>query len=254
MLPTILLFFLSLKNSIMKNIGISEQVEFTYPKDDKHVYCMPKGLNIFSSKIYTILGVSGSGKSTILTLLAGLGHFSQGAIQYTFIVKNAPKAVDVKADNWAKMVGPRFWGKIGFSFQRPELIRALSVKENLELVLGKTAQEMALGLFEETEWNRIKNAKVWKLSGGQMQRLGIIRAFGKSQHIVFMDEPTNSLDKGNRQKLVDFIQKYQKDKAIILASHDKAFMDMLNIYTTFEVRDEGQLDGRTQRILRTCEK
>jgi putative ABC transport system ATP-binding protein len=232
----------------MVSLDILKQVEFTYPGDDKYIYCIPDEINLLSHKTYSILGISGSGKSTILTLLAALHHFSQGKIQYRFSAKNAVKVTQA---NWPKMAGPQFWGNIGFSFQKPEMIRALNVTQNLELVLGKAnTEEIALALFEQKEWNEIKNSKVWKLSLGQIQRLGIIRAFGVNQSIVFMDEPTNNLDKSNRKKVMKFIQKYQEDRSIVIVSHDKAFMDnMLDIYTTFEVCEEGQRHGKNQRIL-----
>ncbi|OQY46193.1 MAG: hypothetical protein B6247_28005 [Candidatus Parabeggiatoa sp. nov. 2] len=67
----------------MKTIEILKKVEFTYPKDDKYIYCIPGGIDIFSHKTYSILGLSGSGKSTILTLLAALRRFRAGTIQYT---------------------------------------------------------------------------------------------------------------------------------------------------------------------------
>ncbi|RKZ57782.1 MAG: hypothetical protein DRR08_18130 [Candidatus Parabeggiatoa sp. nov. 2] len=234
----------------MKTIEILKKVEFTYPKDDKYIYCIPGGIDIFSHKTYSILGLSGSGKSTILTLLAALRRFRAGTIQYTLTTKKAYRTIKVTQACWKKMVGPRFWGSIGFSFQNPELIEALTVKENLEVALGKAKLEkMALAVFENKEWDDIKDSRVWKLSGGQKQRLGIIRSFGAKQTVVFMDEPTNNLDKSSRRKVVEFILKYQKDKSVIVVSHDQAFMDMLNIDTTFEVREEGQLHGRSQRIL-----
>jgi YD repeat-containing protein len=122
------------------------------------------------------------------------------------------------------------------------------VKKNLELAIGKAmAEEMALALFDKPEWDAIKGSRIWELSGGQTQRLGIIRAFGASQNLVFMDEPTNNLDKSNRQKVVDFIQKYRRDKSIIFVSHDNLFLDMLNIEMTFEVCEERQ--RRRKRIL-----
>lgn len=233
----------------MNIIKILQQVEFTYPKDDKYIYCIPESINISCGKMYSIQGISGSGKSTILTLLAALRRFYQGEIEYT-LTATTKKAVKITPANWKRMVGPHFWGKIGFSFQKPELIRALTVKANLELAIGQSnTEEMALALFENDEWDEIKNSRIWKLSGGQTQRLGIIRAFGANQNIVFMDEPTNNLDKDNRTKVVDFIQKYQKDKSIVFVSHDNRFLDMLNIETTFEICEDGKLQERRKRIL-----
>ncbi|RKZ84317.1 MAG: hypothetical protein DRR19_17910 [Candidatus Parabeggiatoa sp. nov. 1] len=239
----------------MKTLEILEPVEFIYPKDNKYIYCIPKEISILSHQTYSILGISGSGKSTILTLVAALRRFSKGAIQYTFTTQNAYITTKVTHKNWRKQVGPAFWGNIGFSFQKPELVQALTVKENLEIVLGKAnTEEMALAVFDKKEWDEIKGSRVWKLSGGQAQRLGIIRAFGVNQNFVFMDEPTNNLDKSNRQKVVDFIQKYRKDKSIIVVSHDNAFTDMLNIHTIFEVHEEGELHGRNQRSLRVKQR
>lgn len=231
----------------MNIIEILQQVEFTYSEDDQYVYCIPAGVNIAHNNMYSIQGISGSGKSTILTLLAALRQFRQGIIEYTFTAKNVVK---VTQGNWKKTVGPQFWGNIGFSFQKPELIRALTVKKNLELAIGKAmTEEMALALFNQKEWDAVKDSRIWKISGGQTQRLGIIRAFGVRQNIVFMDEPTNNLDKNNRGRLVEFIQKYRQDKSIVFVSHDKPFLDMLNVNTTFEVREEGKLQGRNQRLL-----
>jgi len=236
----------------MDIIKILKQLEFSYSKDDKHIYCIPTGVNISRGNMYSIQGVSGSGKSTILTLFAALRRFHQGMIQYTFTMKNPVK---VTPTNWKKIIGPQFWGNIGFSFQKPELIRALTVKTNLELAIGKANTEnMALALFEKNEWDEIKDSRIWKLSGGQTQRLGIIRAFGTNQNIVFMDEPTNNLDKSNRKKVVDFIRGHQKNKAIVFVSHDKLFLDMLDIETTFEICDKDKLRNRNKRILQFKEE
>ena len=145
----------------MKIIEILEQVEFNYPGDDKYIYCIPTGINIYQGKTYSIQGVSGSGKSTILTLLAALRRFRQGVIQYTFTEK---KTFKVSPTTWK--VGPRFWGNIGFSFQKPELTRELTVIENLELAVGEdNAQDMALALFDQKEWDTIKDSRIWKISG-----------------------------------------------------------------------------------------
>ncbi len=234
----------------MKTIEILEQVEFSYPKDDKYIYCIPKGITILSHNTYCIQGISGSGKSTILTLLAALRRFRKGVIQYTLTTQEAYETIKVTPAKWRKVARPQFWGKIGFSFQKAELVEALTVKENLEIGLGNNTEEMALAVFDQKEWDEIKHAQVWKLSGGQTQRLGIIRSFGAKQNIVFMDEPTNNLDQSNRRRVADFIQKYRKDRTIIVVSHDNLFMEMLNIHSLFKVHEEGELDGCKQRMLR----
>lgn len=230
-------------------IEVLETVNFLYPEEQKYFYCIPKGVIISQGGTYSISGVSGSGKSTILTLLAGLRRFVKGAVAYHFSPYEDKKIV-VSSQNWSKNVGPDFWGNIGFSFQKPELLRALPVKMNLELALGDKTEEMALALFEPAEWDTIRYSRTWKISGGQIQRLGIIRAFGQNQNLVFMDEPTNNLDRDNREKVVNFISTYGTNKAIVLVSHDKPFLDMLNIEVAFEVYEEKVKQGCVKRILR----
>lgn len=230
----------------MNIIEITQQLEFSYSKNKQYIYCIPTEVTITPAKIYSIQGVSGSGKSTILTLLAALRRFNKGSIKYHLHGQQQP--IEITSKKWK--IGPNFWGKIGFSFQKPELIQALTVKANLEIVLGeKNTEQMALHLFETQEWNEIKNSRIWTLSGGQTQRLGLIRAFEGNQNLVFLDEPTNNLDKSNRTKIVDFIKKYRQNKAIICVSHDKDFLDMLNIDTTFEICENQQTNGKKQRIL-----
>jgi len=230
-------------------IEVSETVYFSYTKESKYIYCIPSGLTIFLGEICSISGISGSGKSTILTLLASLRRFMRGNIIYRFS-SYEDREVVVNQKSWSQNVGPDFWGNIGFSFQKPELIRALPVKMNLELALGDKTEEMALALFEPDEWAAIKHSRTWKISGGQIQRLGIIRAFGQNQNLVFMDEPTNNLDRDNREKVVNFIDVYGKNKAIILVSHDRLFLDMLNIGSTFEVHEEKAEHNYVRRVLR----
>ncbi|OQW90942.1 MAG: hypothetical protein BWK78_05875 [Thiotrichaceae bacterium IS1] len=127
----------------MQLIKVSKEVNFTYPKESKYTYCVPEGLTISQEKMYSIAGISGSGKSTILTLLAGLRRFNQGAITYHWS-SSEDKPIMVNAENWSKKVGPHFWRNIGFSFQKPELLRALPVGMNLKLALGENYEEMEL--------------------------------------------------------------------------------------------------------------
>ncbi len=133
----------------MTILRVLQQVEFMYPDNEQYVYCLPADISIASGKTYSIHGISGSGKSTILTLLAALRRFHRGELRYTF-AENV--VFHVKPETWKTVVGPHFWGKMGFSFQRPELLRALTVKANLELALGEAnAEGMALALFATCE-------------------------------------------------------------------------------------------------------
>jgi len=235
----------------MKAIKVTKRIEYSYPTDKTCMYCIPSDIIFKSGFLYSILGVSGSGKSTILTLLAGLRRFDKGEISYSLTDSNI---VQIHENNWKQQTGPKFWGNIGFSFQRPELIRALSVKENLFL-LNKTndIEKMALKLFDQKEWDEIKDKKIWKVSGGQIQRLGLIRAFAGQQNLIFMDEPTNNLDKSNRTRVAKFVQEYRKDKIIIFVSHDRPFMEILKIKNGFGIKEQFK-NNQKMRVLLPIKK
>jgi ABC-type lipoprotein export system ATPase subunit len=100
----------------MNIIDVLKPVEFTYPKDDKYIYCIPEGINISANKMYSIQGISGSGKSTILTLLAALRQFRQGIIEYTFMAKNVIK---VPPTTWQKWLGLSFGAILVSHFRNP---------------------------------------------------------------------------------------------------------------------------------------
>jgi ABC-type lipoprotein export system ATPase subunit len=239
---------ITMKEDSVKILEILEPVSFSYPNDEKqYIYCISEGINLLTEQMYSIIGINGSGKSTILTLLAGLRRFNKGKIRYIFSEK---KSEEITHYNWKNLAGPQFWGKIGFSFQKPELIRALTVEKNLELMLGDNkTNDMALSLFEDKEWEDVKHSMIWEISGGQVQRLGLIRAFGLNQNLIFVDEPTNNLDKSNREKVIRFIQKYRKNKTVVFVSHDEAFLRELNINTMLEIYEDNS-QKQKKRILR----
>lgn len=165
-----------------------------------------------------ILGGSGSGKTTLLHLLAGLLNASSGEV----------KVADA---DLALMRGHRmdvFRGKnIGLIFQRPHLISALTVEDNLLL-----AQYMA---ELPQDKNRIKealeamkladrlHARVYELSQGEAQRISIARAVLNKPKVLLADEPTASLDDLNSEKVLDILtqQARQYNATLIIATHDQ---------------------------------
>lgn len=220
-------------------------VSFHYSKDPKVTYEIPAGLALAADEAWCIYGISGSGKSTLMTLLAALRRFRQGRIRYAF---PAEPAVEVSPEGWEDRVGPELWRRIGFAFQRPELIRALTVADNLALVAGR-ASTNGSPLFTSHEWGEIARSRVGRISGGQIQRLGLICAFGPGQSLVFLDEPTNNLDRRNRQAVADLVRDRRKGRALVVVSHDDDFIRTLDIDRVFEVAERRQGDGAVRRVL-----
>lgn len=229
----------------MKILEVVDEVRFSYPEDEQVSYAVPAGLALHPDEAWCIRGVSGSGKSTVMTLLAALRRFSRGHVRYRF-AGNGP--VEVCRGTWQREVGPALWRSIGFAFQRPELIRALNVRDNLSLVLGN-GDLHAPSLFKAEEWRRIADSRVSEISGGQVQRLGLMRAFGDRQDLVFLDEPTNNLDRRNRADVAAFVREHRRGRALIVVSHDEEFIDSLDVDHIFAICETAQDDGRVRRSL-----
>ena len=230
----------------MNVITIIKDVEFTYANDpQQHLYHIPSGLIFPYQKVFCISGVSGSGKSTLLTMLAGLRRFDRGCIKYHF----GNKYIEVTPENWDRTVGPDLWKNIGFSFQKPELIRTLTVQANLDLVSGGDKDIPYKKLFSEDDWKGIANSKVWEISGGQIQRIGLLRTFMGAQDLILLDEPTNNLDIGNRKDVADFVNALSNQCSLLIVSHDDEFLNTINLDGTLQVKQTVNKEGREIRSL-----
>lgn len=182
-----------------------KNLSFTYPKK-KSPALREINLKISAGKITAITGESGAGKSTLLKILAGLYLPTEGEI----FLNDLPMS---------KMQRKSLFEKISYSPQSPKLFDAnlfenfsmfgqLETK-NLEKFL--TAADLKINLFSEQ-----------KLSCGQLQRLGIIRAVLKNSAIIILDEPTAGLDSETEKKILSLIKKISARKTIIIATHRQA--------------------------------
>lgn len=168
---------------------------------------------------YAITGVSGSGKSTFIHLLAGLDRPTAGIVSFNHINLATVKPAD--RDHFLQH-------SIGLVFQLPYLIAELSVLENIMmrgLIAGmKRAQcrshamELldAVGLVEKASCNPCS------LSGGQQQRVALARAIFSKPAFLLADEPTGSLDEHTAHDIVELLLTCQREwgMGIIVSSHD----------------------------------
>lgn len=226
-------------------LRVEAELSFRYPRDPDCVYRVPTGLAFRRGEAWCVVGESGCGKSTVMALLAALRRPEQGCLAYRF---GGDEPIEVDAEAWGQAVGPKLWRRIGFAFQRPELVRALSVVENLRLVHGEGDLPLA-PLFEEPEWQQMAAARAWEVSGGQLQRLGLLRAFGTGQDLIFLDEPTNNLDPRNRTAVTTWVRQQSRDRALVVVSHDQAFLDSLEIDHFLTIDDRNLGEGRRVRTL-----
>lgn len=159
-------------------------------------------------KFYTIIGKSGTGKSTLLSLMAGLDKPNSGEILF-----NNENIEKTGYSNHRK-------NNISLVFQNYNLIDYLSPLENIRLVNNKASEDILLELGLDRSQTR---RNVMKLSGGQQQRVAIARALVSEAPVILADEPTGNLDEATAGEIIDVLKKLAKErnKCVIVVTHSK---------------------------------
>ena len=169
-------------------------------------------------KFYAIVGKSGTGKTTLLSLLAGLDKPKTGKILF----KN--EDIQKKGYNNHRK------NNISLVFQNYNLIDYLSPIENIRLV-NKSADESIL--FELGLDKKQIKRNVMKLSGGQQQRLCIARALAVEPEVILMDEPTSALDPISTSKIEDLALELKDKYTIIMVTHNMQQATRISDNTAF---------------------
>jgi putative ABC transport system permease protein len=165
-----------------------------------------------------ILGPSGSGKSTLLNLLGGLDKPTSGKIW----IENREIGTFSQKELCAYLNT-----YLGFVFQEYNILKDLSLKENIALPLeiqnihGKAKKEKVLSMIEKVGLKGLEKRKVSELSGGQKQRIAIARALVKNPRLIIADEPTGNLDSETSESIFQLLQELSKDRLIIVVTHDE---------------------------------
>lgn len=199
----------------LKNISQSFQ-------DGKNIRTVLNDINftIEDSDFITIMGESGSGKSTLLNISSLLLKPTNGEVYLNGELVNFKKKNDIEKKRQQN---------IGMVFQTPNLIPSLNVMENINLVVKKNT-ENSVRQEDIKEYlrvvglgNRMKD-DVKTLSGGEAQRVAIIRALINKPKILFCDEPTGSLDEETGQNIMDVLTNLHNDFgcSLVIVTHDKS--------------------------------
>lgn len=214
----------------MKNAVAIQNLQFSIA--GKNILDMPEW-SLKHGEHALILGDSGSGKTSLLNLLAGLRHPSAGSLCVD----------DQNLADLSISALDQFRGKhIGIVFQSLHLISALSVLQNLILAQSLAGHEQdserAFSVLDSLGLKDKANAKPNELSGGQAQRVAIARAVINRPTVILADEPTSALDDKNTEKVLALLKEQAAacEASLIIATHDKRLMDRFDTQIRLEAQ------------------
>ncbi|QIL50168.1 ABC transporter ATP-binding protein [Weissella coleopterorum] len=196
-----------------------------YASEDQKLY-EDVDLTFEAGKFYSIVGESGSGKTTLLSFLAGL---------------DVPRQGDITVDGVSiYQIGLTKYRQkyVSTIYQAYNLLNTMTVYQNIETALAITKsshlgdKKYILSTLERVGISR-EQAKlpVRKLSGGEQQRVAIVRALLVDARIVAADEPTGNLDHTNSQLIVDLFKELASEhgKTVIMITHDQQLAGQADI-------------------------
>lgn len=196
-----------------------------YNPDTVPVYALNKVNLEFEEKEFTcIIGPSGSGKTTLLNMIGGLDLPSEGEIYI------AGQRIDLLNEN--KLINFRLHN-IGFVFQHFNLIPVLTAYENAAFIMqmqGKKeadVKDRVTALLEEVGLGKRMDARPKELSGGEQQRVAVVRAMASKPKFILADEPTANLDSTAAFNLLDIMAQLNEEEGVtfIFSTHDQRVID-----------------------------
>jgi len=187
-------------------MGVLEIQDLKYSYDNKKNVLNGINVQMELGKIYVILGTSGCGKTTLLSLLGGLDSASKGKILF-----NGKDIAEKGLENHRR-------NHVSFIFQAYNLIDYMTPLENVKLT-SKLPPEPILEKMGLTKEEMKRN--VLQLSGGQQQRVAIARALASEAPIILADEPTGNLDEDTAMSIMRILEEsvHHLNKCAIIVTH-----------------------------------
>ena len=207
--------------SVIKTAGITK----IYTKTAVPVYALNGvDLEIMEGEFTAIVGPSGCGKTTLLNILGGLDHPTEGKVE----VANT----DITQMKDGDLINFRL-ENIGFVFQSYNLIPVLTTIENVEFVMllqkrpRKERMERSMQLLEQMGIADKANQRPSELSGGQQQRVAVARALASKPKFILADEPTANLDSVSTSNLLDIMADMNRDEkaTFVFSTHDQRVIE-----------------------------
>lgn len=180
-------------------------------------------------EIVALLGPSGAGKSTLLTLLGLIRPPNTGriAIDGTLVFENHQEKVNVR----------RFRRqKLGFVFQKANLIPFLTAAENVRLAMeiddrpAKASRQRAMELLDYLGVAERADNLPSTLSGGEQQRVAVARALANRPSVILADEPTAALDSVRGRQVMELFRKvaHEQNAGVVVVTHDHRALDVFD--------------------------
>ena len=205
------------KIKLMKNISL-KNISYKYPNSSKTIL-NNIDLNISAQTSIGIVGITGSGKTTIVDIILGLLEAQKGSLKIDdkLIDKNNIRA-------WQRSIGyvpqhiyladDTIAANIAFG-ENPDLIDQTAVERAAKIacIHEFVANELPL------KYNTKVGERGVRLSGGQLQRIGIARALYHSPQVLILDEPTSALDNFTEQAIMESLHNMRSDLTIIMITH-----------------------------------
>lgn len=177
-------------------------------------------------KIYAIRGRSGTGKTTLLSLISGLERCTEGQIIF-----NGRDLKDMNLDKYRN-------SEIGIVFQSYNLLPFMTAAENIILSMDASGQkyknkkQKAIELMAKVGLKEAyANRKVLKLSGGEQQRVAIARSLSYNPQMIVADEPTGNLDKQTENEILEIFKNlaHMENKCVIIVTHSSNVSETVDV-------------------------
>ena len=194
-----------------------QNASYRYSDAEKDEYALRDVSYDFErGKIYAIRGRSGTGKTTLLSLISGLERCTEGKIIF-----DGKDLKDINLDYYRSH-------EIGIVFQSYNLLPFMTASENIILSMDASGikvsnkKEEALRLMKNVGLKEsYANRKVLRLSGGEQQRVAIARSLSYNPKMIVADEPTGNLDKQTEKEILEIFTKlaHEDGKCVIIVTH-----------------------------------
>ena len=206
----------------------TKDLYFTYPDGDaRKVILNNVNVSFELGKFYTILGASGSGKTTFLSLIAALDKPEKGEILF-----NGEDISKIGLEKYRR-------NNIGIVFQSYNLIPYMNGLENVMVAMSITDNKMdkdmkakALEILSSVGIDGTKaTRRINRLSGGEQQRVAIARAISTNVDVIVADEPTGNLDGKTSDTIIDLFKElaHDRNKCVIMVTHSEKIAEQSDI-------------------------